>query len=80
MQKLVFSAAPVLLTFFWASMFPVLAQPTLVPASSASAKYIYTFSGNTQIQFGATDVVTPGTYEYLGLPFPVASISPDDVA
>ena len=70
MRKLVLSTAPVLLTLFWANTPPALAQPTLVAASSDSARYIYRFSGNIQFQFGATDLVTPGTYAYTGLPFP----------
>ena len=69
MRKIVLSPALVLLTLFLASTPSVLAQPTLVPASSPSAKYIYTFSGNIQVRFGATDLVTPGNYLYSGLPF-----------
>jgi hypothetical protein len=60
-----------LVSLFWASTPPVVAQTTIVAASSASAKYIYTFSGNIQVQFGATDLITPGIYQYdTGLPFP----------
>ena len=76
------SSSLVLLAFLGVSE-PVLAQ-SLVPAASPSAKYIYTFSGNIQFQFGATGLVGPGSYSYqvstsdsfFYLPFPSADTQP----
>jgi uncharacterized protein (TIGR03437 family) len=45
----------------------VLSQPRIVQIGDSAAKYIYTFSGNALLpsdpfQFGATDVLAPGSY------------------
>jgi hypothetical protein len=60
----------VLLTFVIGNIAAV-AEPILTPAGSGA--FQYTFSGNTLARFGATGVLTPGIYEYFGLPLPFSS-------
>jgi hypothetical protein len=43
----------------------------LTPAGSGS--YEYTFTGNTIAEFGATQLLSPGVYDYTGLPLPFDS-------